>query len=124
MGKYKFIENDIEITGDWLIENGFSVTDFNVYKKGCLVLVATTFKNQHRLKDIVFFHKKIVLNGCTFNDGSAIRYVSQIPVLTDLKLELIIDKITELKTWVNTELKLQGYEHNLILDKMEELLPA
>ncbi len=82
MSKYIPIEGDTEITGDWLIENGFSVVDFNTYQKGCLLLIAATFKKQHKLKGVLFFHQKVVLNGHTFNHGKALRYISQIPDLT------------------------------------------
>ena len=81
MEKYIPKENDIEITGDWLIDNGFEVIDFNTYKRDYYVLVATTFKKQHRLKGVLFFHQKVVLNGHTFNHGRALRYISQIPDL-------------------------------------------
>ena len=39
MGKYIPKENDIEITGDWLINNGFEVIGFNTYKRDYYVLV-------------------------------------------------------------------------------------
>ena len=92
VNKYIPKEGDIEITGDWLIENGFEVTHYNTYKRDYLVLVATTFKKTHRNKGVLFFHQKIVLNGHTFNHGRVLRYISQIPTLPKmLKKEDIVD---------------------------------
>ena len=84
MEKYIPKKDDIEITPDWLLDNGFEVVDFNTYKKGYFVLVATRFKKTHRNKGVLFFHQKVVLNGHTFNHGRALRYVSQIPELPQM----------------------------------------
>lgn len=81
MGKYIPKENDIEITGDWLINNGFEVIGFNTYKRDYYVLVATTFRKAHKMSGVLFFHQKVILNGNTFNHGRALRYISQIPTL-------------------------------------------